>query len=289
MFKKSDLKNGDVCVTASNRVIIAMTEMKSFAFGGSYYAYYGWYTDDLKSKIDMNENINKIYRPNNLEQLSFNPAIYEKGTLVYDRETEEKKPDKPTFEIGRLYQVGKLNATNRTGNAIKITGKYTEHGDTYYSYKTISGSDTCSSFCDNSIFAKSLIPPKRYTSPVTDKPAETSKTEKTISEKHIKVVFVTQNDKDYLFEVPSDLDLKKGDKVLCKTMRGLQEGICRMNSTEITEVGLSALVKMCGAYLPLKKVVDKVVEFYPNPSLDMAKVKYIQSEGVLYKVEKVKE
>lgn len=254
MFTKKDLKNGDVCVTASKKVFIAFPEANSLIYGssssvGGSVPLYN-YTDDLKSRLDMKDNINKIYRPNNLEQISFNPAIYGKGTLVFDRNAEENK-----FQVGKFYVVDDSMPT-RNGNIIEITSRFIESGRVKYKYQVVKGRDTCSWFDCKSLFAEALTP---CAEPTPDKPTETPKSDKTV-----KVVFVTQNDKDYLFEVPTALDLKKGDKVLCKTMRGLQEGVCRMDSTIITDRGLEALAKMCGAYLPLKKVASKVPDA-PKP------------------------
>lgn len=253
MFTKKDLKNVCVCVTASKKVFIAFPEANSLIYGssssvGGSVPLYN-YTDDLKSRLDMKDNINKIYRPSNLEQISFNPAIYGKGTLVFDREAEEKKAneekfDKPTYKAGdKVEIIGNSNCHHFTIG--EIVTLYSSFGDGYW---RAAGKDI---FCSNGAWCVKESDIKPYNKAV-------------VAKKHIKVVFVTQNDKDYLFEVPSDLDLKKGDKVLCKTMRGLQEGVCRMDSTIMTDGGLEALAKMCGAYLPLKKVASKVPDA-PKP------------------------
>lgn len=298
MFTKSDLKNGDVCVTASGRVFMAMPEFDRFECK-DLTLYFNAYTDDLKCKIDMDSNINKVYSPTSVRQISFNPEKYERGILVFDRSAEEKKTEeeKTVREVKRAAKVGEWVRDNRTKEICKaIALDYTGDRWTYVRSKIHRSNGAFAdrpieppySFIhnDNYVVLENYNPhPYDDCKPNTNKPTpEPAKVEKTF-----KVVFVTQGEKDYLFEVPADLDLKKGDKVLCKTMRGLQEGVCRMNSTEISEGALLALTKMCGAYLPLKKIVDKVVELYPNPNLDMAKVKYIQSEGVLYKIEKIKE
>lgn len=71
------------------------------------------------------------------------------------------------------------------------------------------------------------------------------------------IVFVNQGGKNFLFAVPKNVTLKKGDRVLCNTMRGEQEGICATDSFEVDERALKQIADLVGAYFPLKAVVGK--------------------------------
>ena len=72
------------------------------------------------------------------------------------------------------------------------------------------------------------------------------------------IVFVNQGGKNFLFAVPENVTLKKGDRVLCNTMRGEQEGICATGSFWLAEHTLKQIADLVGAYFPLKSVVGKV-------------------------------
>jgi hypothetical protein len=72
------------------------------------------------------------------------------------------------------------------------------------------------------------------------------------------IVFVNQGGKNFLFAVPKNVTLKKGDRVLCNTMRGEQEGICATGSFSVDEHALKQIADLVGAYFPLKSVVGKV-------------------------------
>lgn len=71
------------------------------------------------------------------------------------------------------------------------------------------------------------------------------------------IVFVNQGGKNFLFAVPKNVTLKKGDRVLCNTMRGEQEGICATGSFSVDEHALKQIADLVGAYFPLKEVVGK--------------------------------
>lgn len=71
------------------------------------------------------------------------------------------------------------------------------------------------------------------------------------------IVFVNQGGKNFLFAVPKNVTLRKGDRVLCNTMRGEQEGICATDSFEVDHHALPWIADLVGAYFPLKAVVGK--------------------------------
>lgn len=71
------------------------------------------------------------------------------------------------------------------------------------------------------------------------------------------IVLVSQNGQKYLFTVPKGITLKNGDRVLCNTMRGEQDGICATDSFEVDEHALKQIADLVGAYFPLKAVVGK--------------------------------
>lgn len=74
------------------------------------------------------------------------------------------------------------------------------------------------------------------------------------------VVFVKHENstKNYLFCVPERQDLKQGDTVICRTVKGIEYGACATGSFFVSNV--EELVGAVGAYLPLKEVVGKVVK-----------------------------
>lgn len=72
------------------------------------------------------------------------------------------------------------------------------------------------------------------------------------------IVLANQGGKNFLFAVPKNVTLKKGDRVLCNTMRGEQDGICATDSFEVDERALKQIADLVGAYFPLKSVVGKV-------------------------------
>ena len=71
------------------------------------------------------------------------------------------------------------------------------------------------------------------------------------------IVLANQGGKNFLFAVPKNVTLKKGDRVLCNTMRGEQEGICATDSFSVDEHALKQIADLVGAYFPLKEVVGK--------------------------------
>lgn len=83
--------------------------------------------------------------------------------------------------------------------------------------------------------------------------------------KYINCVFVQHdnNDKPYLFCIETLDKLKKGQRVLCMTMRGDVEGVCVSDSFMLSNDALSNIAKVTGAYLPLKPIKG-VVELKPT-------------------------
>lgn len=69
--------------------------------------------------------------------------------------------------------------------------------------------------------------------------------------------FIEQGYRNFLFELPSDLNIKVGDTVLCDTMKGETTGTV-ISILTIEEHQLKPIIDGIGAYLPLKKVIGKV-------------------------------
>ena len=67
-----------------------------------------------------------------------------------------------------------------------------------------------------------------------------------------------RSDKKYIFCVDDTKKLKKGQRVLCDTVRGDVEGICVCASFYLHNSALEAIVQCLNAYLPLKRVVGTV-------------------------------
>ena len=80
----------------------------------------------------------------------------------------------------------------------------------------------------------------------------------------VKVVFVmhTASEKQYLFDVPDEQDLKTGDWVACDTVRGPSLGVCSTDSFWVSSS--RCISEAFGAYTPLKKVVGRIVRFEGN-------------------------
>lgn len=101
------------------------------------------------------------------------------------------------------------------------------------------------------------------------------------------IVFVNQGGKHFLFAVPENVTLKKGDRVLCNTMRGEQDGICATDSFEVDEYALKQIATLTGAYFPLKGVVGRfgVVRFESKVTEDKQEKTAIKfNVGERYKV-----
>ena len=63
--------------------------------------------------------------------------------------------------------------------------------------------------------------------------------------------------KQYLFQLPGDVELKQGDHVACNTMHGTQEGWCCCNSFHAEGMTLTAVAQAHGATFPLKPVIGR--------------------------------
>lgn len=76
---------------------------------------------------------------------------------------------------------------------------------------------------------------------------------------HVVPVWQPLGNRPYLFEVPEKtyLTLEEGDKVLCSTKRGEQDGVCASADLWLNREELKALIYACGATLPLKPLVGK--------------------------------
>lgn len=80
----------------------------------------------------------------------------------------------------------------------------------------------------------------------------------------VNVIFAKHqgSEKFYLFEVDSrqinPAYIKSGDTLFVDTCKGMAAVIAATNVISIYETDLENFCKMCGAYLPLKKCVEKV-------------------------------
>lgn len=101
-FSKSDLINGDVCVTRAGFSIISVIDLRCFA--GDLNAYsFDDFSDDLKYE-DHQLDIIKVYRPQSPYHCSLDFCSYEGGELVFDRAAI--KPIEVTLEeIAKLKGV----------------------------------------------------------------------------------------------------------------------------------------------------------------------------------------
>jgi len=76
------------------------------------------------------------------------------------------------------------------------------------------------------------------------------------------LVFVKHEnqDKQFLFEVPLDAQLYKGDKVFCNTRYGRSLGICETESFLVDDRVASYIIGAVGAYEPLKQILGYATE-----------------------------
>ena len=78
-------------------------------------------------------------------------------------------------------------------------------------------------------------------------------------------------DKGYLFQAPTNCEIKKGDHVLCETRYGAQQGkvVSVLHSPRLTTEELEFLFESTGATLPLKKILGIYQAFeYPEDNLE---------------------
>lgn len=93
-FSKSDLRNGDVCVTRAGFSMISIIDLRCFA--GDLNAYsFDDFSDDLKYE-DHQLDIVKVYRPQSPYHCSLDFCSYESGELVFD--CAELEPVEVTLE-----------------------------------------------------------------------------------------------------------------------------------------------------------------------------------------------
>lgn len=72
---------------------------------------------------------------------------------------------------------------------------------------------------------------------------------------NIVIVKHPNNYRGYIFEVPSDKELKKGDKILVRNKKGIKDVICDCDSFEASENVVNSLAQSFGATFPLAKVI----------------------------------
>lgn len=101
-FSKSDLRNGDVCVTRAGFSMISVIDLRCFA--GDLNAYsFDDFSDDLKYE-DHQLDIVKVYRPQSPYHCSLDFCSYESGELVFDR-AEVEHVEVTLEEIAKLKGV----------------------------------------------------------------------------------------------------------------------------------------------------------------------------------------
>jgi hypothetical protein len=76
------------------------------------------------------------------------------------------------------------------------------------------------------------------------------------------LVFVKHENssKQYLFEVPEDVQLYKGEKVFCETVWGQSFGVCDTDSVLVEPEIAKFIISGCGAYEPIKPVIGYAEE-----------------------------
>lgn len=75
--------------------------------------------------------------------------------------------------------------------------------------------------------------------------------------KYYNLVFINHNDKDknYLFQLPKNLLLKKGEKVFVETIQGECVGTAVSDSFIVDKYTAEQIIVGTGAYEPLKDVI----------------------------------
>jgi hypothetical protein len=122
MFTKSDLKNGDVIVRRNGWVEIVIVDLDVLVSKHGWDSLYDINEDltDCDSQNYSDEyDIVKVYRPRERYHCVFDKDAYTKGTLVYDRERDTKKP---------LYN-GKVVCVELNGNTMYTVGKIYQFKD----------------------------------------------------------------------------------------------------------------------------------------------------------------
>lgn len=67
-----------------------------------------------------------------------------------------------------------------------------------------------------------------------------------------------ENDpRKFLFQVPDHVYLKKGDRVICKTRRGEQDGTCVYDSFTLDGLALDIFISVMGAKKPLAPIIGE--------------------------------
>lgn len=61
----------------------------------------------------------------------------------------------------------------------------------------------------------------------------------------------------FLFQVPDHVYLKKGDRVICKTRRGEQDGTCVYDSFTLDGLALDIFISVMGAKKPLAPIIGE--------------------------------
>ena len=64
--------------------------------------------------------------------------------------------------------------------------------------------------------------------------------------------------KEYAFEVPHGVELKKGENVMLSTALGDALGVCICDSFELDGTPLEVVGRIIGAKFPLRKVIGRV-------------------------------
>lgn len=71
--------------------------------------------------------------------------------------------------------------------------------------------------------------------------------------------------RQFVFEVPATRKLKKGDRVIAMSKKGLADGVCVCDSFEVSENVVEAMRDAFGCKLPLSSIVGKyTLEMWGN-------------------------
>ena len=96
-----------------------------------------------------------------------------------------------------------------------------------------------------------------------------------------KIIFARhEGAKEYLFEVPENLNPCKNDLLFVDTMKGPVLATASSDTLLVEEIAVEEIVKRVGAYLPLKKIIT-----YANKDMR----DYLMNEGARRISERVNE
>lgn len=75
----------------------------------------------------------------------------------------------------------------------------------------------------------------------------------------------------FLFQVPDHVYLKKGNRVICKTRRGEQDGACVYDSFTLDGLALDIFIREIGAKKPLAPIIGEYQKVMYEKTTDIWK------------------